>query len=98
MTHLDAFRKKLIDAGADAAILSDELNQRYLSSFAFEDGLLLVTKENAYLLTDFRYEEAAKAEANPGWKILTPGRGQMLVEITLIQFIREDRGVGACVD
>lgn len=82
MTHLEAFRKKFIDAGADAAIIFNELNQRYLSGFAFEDGLLLVTKENAYLLTDFRYEEAAKAEANPGWKILTPGRGQMLVEIS----------------
>ena len=81
MTHLDAFRRELALAGADAAILSDGLNQRYLSGFAFDDGLLLVTKENAYLLTDFRYEEAARAEANPGWTILTPGRGQMLIDI-----------------
>lgn len=84
MTHLNAFQNALKQNGADAAILSNELNQRYLSGFAFEDGLLLVTKENAYLLTDFRYEEAAKAEANPGWKILVPGRGQMLIEISAL--------------
>ena len=84
MTHLNAFQSALNQNGADAAIISNDLNQRYLSGFAFEDGLLLVTKENAYLLTDFRYEEAAKAETNPGWQILVPGRGQMLIEISAL--------------
>ena len=81
MTHLDAFRKQMLSSGADAALIADGLNQRYLCGFPFDDGLLLVTKENAYLLTDFRYEEAAKAEADPGWKILCPGRGQMLIDV-----------------
>lgn len=84
MNHLDAFRTRMTAEGADAAILVDKLNQRYLCGFPFDDGMLLVTKENAYLLTDFRYEEAAKAEANPGWKILVPGRGQMLIEVSAL--------------
>ncbi|MBQ7173308.1 MAG: aminopeptidase P family protein [Clostridia bacterium] len=81
MTHLNAFRKELAKAGADAAILSDGLNQRYLSGFPFDDGLLLVTPEQAYLLTDFRYEEAAKAQVDDAWQVLCPGRGGMLAEV-----------------
>ena len=75
MSHLSNFRSSLIQKGADAAIISDKLNQRYLSMFDFDDGLVLVTKGKSYLLTDFRYVEAAKAQATPELTVLVPKEG-----------------------
>lgn len=78
MSHLS----KLLDAmrwkELDAAIVSDTLNQRYLSGFDFSDGLVLVTKGESYLITDPRYAEAARAQATPELKVLTPTGGQLL--------------------
>ena len=51
MTKLEKLRKKLCEKGIDAVIILDELNQRYLSDFAFTDGLLLITKNHAELIT-----------------------------------------------
>ena len=78
MSHLTKFQNALSAAGYDAAIVSDKLNQRYLSNFDFDDGLVLVTKGASYLITDFRYVEAAKAQATPEMTVLTPTGGQLL--------------------
>ena len=78
MSHLSNFKCALEKAGAEAAIISDVLNQRYLSEFEFHDGLILVTKGESYLITDFRYVEAARAQANPELTVLTPEHGQLV--------------------
>ena len=78
MSHLSNFCQALAEKGADAAIVSDKLNQRYLSGFDFDDGLVLVTKGESYLITDFRYVEAARAQASAELKVLTPTGGQLL--------------------
>ena len=78
MSHLSKFKQALKEAGFDAAIVSDPLNQRYLSGFSFHDGLVLVTSKESYLITDFRYEEAARAQASPELNVLTPTGGQLL--------------------
>lgn len=57
-------------AEADAMLVTHKKNQYYLSGFDFDDGYLLVTRENSYLLTDFRYIEAAKAETNPEFTVV----------------------------
>lgn len=49
--------------GVDAFITSDEKTCFYLSEFLFSDGMVFVTRKNAYLFTDFRYIEAAETEA-----------------------------------
>ena len=84
MSHLSKFKEVLANGGFDAAIVSDKLNQRYLSGFDFDDGLVLVTKNECYLITDFRYVEAAKAQASPELKILTPTGGQLLAVVGLL--------------
>lgn len=84
MSHLSRFSQALTDAGYDAAIVSDHINQRYLSEFPFEDGLVLVTKEKSYLITDFRYVEAAKAQASAELTVLTPTGGQLLCVARLL--------------
>jgi Xaa-Pro aminopeptidase len=78
MSHLNLFRQELQKNGYDAAIISDKLNQRYLSGFDFDDGLLLILREQAYLLTDFRYVEAARAQAYADFTVLTPEGGLLL--------------------
>lgn len=78
MSHLSAFLSALETSGFDAAIITDAHNQRYLSEFDFHDGLILVTKKQSYLITDFRYVEAARANALPQFTVLTPTGGQLL--------------------
>ena len=72
MNKLTKIRKKMSECSIDALIVFDELNQRYLSDFAFTDGFLLLTANNAYLITDFRYREMAEKFANREYKILCP--------------------------
>ncbi len=77
MSHLQKFQNMLAERGYDAAIVSDSLNQRYLSGFDFDDGLVFVTQTSAYLLTDFRYAEAARAKTSSELEVLIPEEGQL---------------------
>ncbi len=79
MTHLQKFQQRLAPL-AEAALISSPQNCFYLSRFSFEDGYLLITPQAAYLLTDFRYAEAAKKEADPDFEIICPPNG-MIKEI-----------------
>ena len=54
--HLTA--KKL-----DAILIKNPYNIRYFSNFVGSDALVLITTERDYLLTDFRYIEQAKKQA-----------------------------------
>ncbi len=71
-TKLDLLRASMKEQGADAFLCLNELNQRYLCNFAFTDGYLLITMEDAYLVTDFRYTEAAEAQADAAFRVLAP--------------------------
>lgn len=72
MKRLEKFREKLKEMGIDGAIILNELNQYYLSGFAFTDGLLLITHNSAHLITDFRYFEMAENRADKGYKVVMP--------------------------
>ena len=70
--RLTKLRNKMAELSVDAVLVLDELNQHYLSEFAFTDGLLFITKVKAYLITDFRYYEMALNKANKSFEVLTP--------------------------
>ena len=72
MNKVEALRGKLTEMGIEAVIIYDELNQHYLSDFAFTDGCLLITKNSAHLVTDFRYYEMALISADKQFKVVTP--------------------------
>ncbi len=74
MTRLERFQKELAVLGADGAIISSELNIRYLCGFDYTDGYLLILRERAFLLTDFRYAEAAKLAVS-GFEVTVPTDG-----------------------
>ena len=61
MTRIEKLRQKL-PPGFSAAIVKDAYNRVYLTGFESSAGVLIVTEKNAYLLVDFRYYEAAKAQ------------------------------------
>ena len=69
---LTLLREKMCALGMDAVLVTDELNQRYFLEYHFTDGLLLITKESAYMVTDFRYTEEAEKMANPAFKVVAP--------------------------
>ncbi len=67
--------------GFDALVVTSEINQRYLTGFAYTDGYVLITGKTCYLLTDFRYIEAAKATVDASvFEIIMP-KGGMLDEL-----------------
>lgn len=77
MSRLQKFRTAMAEKGADAAIIVCKANQRYLSAFDFDDGFVLVTKKKSYLITDFRYVEAAVEQRDPELEVLTPTIGML---------------------
>ncbi len=72
MDKLLELRIRMKEEGLDAIIVFDELNARYLSEYAFTDGYLCISHNEALLITDFRYYEAALKAANSNFKVLNP--------------------------
>lgn len=60
MSAVEALMQRLPDAQS-AALITTPHNRRYLTGFPSSAGCVLVTAEEAYFLTDFRYIEAAKS-------------------------------------
>ena len=79
MSKLLKLRNKMKEMSVDAVLVLNELNQHYLSGFAFTDGFLLITQSKAYLVTDFRYYEMALNGADKQFEVLTPdNRGEFI--------------------
>ena len=72
MNKLSALREKMEQNGFDAILVTSEINQRYLSGFHFSDGLIIAFLNKAFLLTDFRYYEAATAKSDPDFEVVMP--------------------------
>ena len=79
MTRLERFRAQMIEKGADAAVISSAINQRYLTGFDYTDGYVLITKNKSYVLADFRYIEAARATVDAAQYEIVMPEGSMLV-------------------
>jgi Xaa-Pro aminopeptidase len=69
--RLAKLRAKLQEHQVDAMLVSKPENRVYLSGFTGSNGLLLITLDDAFLLTDFRYTEQATAQA-PAFKVEQP--------------------------
>lgn len=72
MTSLARVRQKMKEKSIDALLVTGDENIFYLSDFAFSDGALLILEKEAFLLTDFRYLEAAKKKAGTLFTVETP--------------------------
>jgi Xaa-Pro aminopeptidase len=83
--RLEAVRKMISEAKVDALLVTHPVNRRYLSGFDGSSGLLLISLNQAYLITDFRYLEQAEKQAE-GFTIirrhdeLYPGLAAIITE------------------
>lgn len=95
--RLENFRRTLSDRDLDTFLVAVPENRFYLSGYKDEDlnltesaGYLLVTATDKYLLTDPRYEEAAKREA-PDYKLAVYNYGLTQVLPDLFTTLRTQR-------
>lgn len=60
MTRISRLQKRFAELYIDAFLVTDSLNIYYLTGFHLEngDGFLLITEDNAIIVTDARYAEA----------------------------------------
>ncbi len=65
MNHIKQIQKKIIETDIGALLITNEKNQYYACGFAFTDGYVLITRDNAWLITDSRYIEAAEQTVDP---------------------------------
>lgn len=84
----------LLPPSADGFLLTSEINQRYISDFAFSDGYVLVTRKKSYIITDFRYAEAAEAFRD-NFDIVVP-KGSLLLEV--IALLSENSVKTLCIE
>ncbi|WP_410768244.1 M24 family metallopeptidase [Fontibacillus sp. BL9] len=62
-TRVIGLRKAMELQQIEAVWITGDVNRRYLTGFTGSSGYVLVTKEKAYLLTDFRYTTQAAEQA-----------------------------------
>lgn len=62
-TRVGNVRRRMAQQQLDAIIVTSRENVFYLSGFSGSSGDLIITMENAYLLTDFRYLQQAQMES-----------------------------------
>ena len=68
MTPIEEIRTSLFEG--EAALITSGANRFYLTGFPSSAGEILVTREKAYFLVDFRYIEAARAAVREAEVIL----------------------------
>ena len=61
--RLENFRSRLAEKGIQAALLTKRESYIYMSGFTGTSAYLLITQDQAVLVTDFRYTEQATAQA-----------------------------------
>jgi Xaa-Pro aminopeptidase len=90
MNRLDRTRQKMREENIDAFVVIRPENGRYLSGFTGGEATLFITLEKAFLLTDFRYIEQAKAQA-PEFELIKTGPDHFL---SLAEVGRQAQRVG----
>lgn len=73
MNRLQKLRASMAEKGLDGILVCQPENRRYLSGFTGSAGWLLISEGEAFLATDFRYVEQAKAES-PGFTVIQTRR------------------------
>ncbi len=77
--RIEKIRHQLKEKGAEAYLVTKKENKYYLSMFRSTSFDLLITRDVNYLLTDFRYLEAAE-ELQPLFQVVQTGNDYKLPE------------------
>lgn len=87
MQRVKNVQDKLSKYNIDALLVTNMFNVRYLANFTGTTGLVVITKDEAYFVTDFRYTEQAAEEAK-GFTIVK-NEGPIFEEVAKI--VQEDK-------
>lgn len=87
MQRVKNVQDKLSKHNIDALLVTNMFNVRYLANFTGTTGLVVITKDEAYFVTDFRYTEQAAEEAK-GFTIVK-NEGPIFEEVAKI--VQEDK-------
>ena len=87
MQRVKNVQDKLSKYNIDALLVTNMFNVRYLANFTGTTGLVVITKDEAYFVTDFRYTEQAVEEAE-GFTIVK-NEGPIFEEVAKI--VQEDK-------
>ncbi len=71
MDRIESIREMVSERRLKAFLISNIINIRYLTGFRGSSALLLVTQNDAFFFTDFRYREQAAREVR-GCEIIVP--------------------------
>ena len=82
MQRVKNVQDKLLKYNIDALLVTNMFNVRYLANFTGTTGLVVITKDEAYFVTDFRYTEQAAEEAK-GYTIVK-NEGPIFEEVAKI--------------
>src|SRR5690606_12531220 len=75
----DRLRKALRDSNAEALLVTNETNVRYLSGFTGDSSYLLVTPDSCQIISDSRFEEQIQEEC-PGLSALIRTQKMRMVD------------------
>lgn len=87
MERVKKVRKQLKNNGIDALLVTNIYNLRYLTNFTGSTGLALITEDQAYFVTDFRYTEQAAEEA-AGFEIV---KNEGLIYKEVARLVEQDK-------
>lgn len=88
-----AVRSQFDEKKIDAALVVKPENVGYLSNFTGSAGVLFLTRDESYLLTDFRYVEQATAQA-PGFTVIRHDPRGALVDVAALAVKHGVKAIG----
>ncbi|MFF2876723.1 M24 family metallopeptidase [Gottfriedia sp. NPDC057991] len=62
MNRIEKIQKQLLENNVDAILITKSENRRYMTGFTGSAGMVLISKNAAIFITDFRYAEQAQNE------------------------------------
>jgi Xaa-Pro aminopeptidase len=71
--RIEKLRTRLVEEGLEAVLVTSIENRYYFSNFRGSSGVLLITKDQSFLLTDSRYTDIARGEA-PLYEVIDHNR------------------------
>ena len=80
MTKYERLMQNLPDS-VDAALITEDVNRRYMTGMKSSAGTVLVTREKAYLIIDFRYIEKAQKTVHDAEVIMQGKLSEQINEI-----------------
>lgn len=81
MNRLQILRESFDTLGIDAMLITNDQNRRYMTGFTGTAGLVLITKDEAFLAVDFRYVSQATLQAKDFTILQVATKADLLAEI-----------------